>query len=218
MKVTQLANLLMVALVCTLAAAGCKKKPTPLINIPKGQIGNPTAPTETGIGNGNPAGGGGGVKSDGVTSANTGGGAGTGTGGGAGAGSGPLSQPNPGDFSNYTADAEKFKSETVYFGYDSAVVKTLDKAAAVAEFCKANPADAIRIEGHCDERGTEEYNRALGDRRALALREALISLGVDASKVITLSFGKDRPASEGHDEEAWSKNRRGEFILLTPPK
>jgi len=73
------------------------------------------------------------------------------------------------------------------------------------------------IEGHCDERGTEEYNRALGEKRAQALREYLASkLGVDAGNIRTLSYGKDRPAVPDHNDAAWAKNRRGEFVVLLP--
>src|SRR5437899_248850 len=117
-------------------------------------------------------------------------------------------------------DAAIFKAYTVHFDLDSSVVKAADKAnvQAVAEELKAHPAWAVRVEGYCDERGTEEYNRSLGERRALALREQLISLGIDPSRVDTISFGKDRPADPGHDETAWKQNRRGEFILETPPK
>lgn len=72
------------------------------------------------------------------------------------------------------------------------------------------------MDGHCDERGTEEYNRSLGERRAQGIREFLAREGVDASRVRTISFGEDKPVETGHNEAAWSKNRRGEFILLTP--
>ena len=75
----------------------------------------------------------------------------------------------------------------------------------------------MAVEGHCDERGTEEYNRSLSERRALSIRERLVNLGVSASRVTTEAFGEDKPADLGHDEAAWSKNRRGEFILLVPP-
>ena len=71
---------------------------------------------------------------------------------------------------------------------------------------------------HGTERGTEEYNRSLGERRALALRELLIKAGVDGKHIFTRSFGKDQPAVVSHDEAAWSKNRRGEFILVLPKK
>ena len=89
--------------------------------------------------------------------------------------------------------------------------------AAVADYLKANSAKAVRVEGNCDERGTEEYNRSLGERRALAVREELIRLGIDPTRVDTISYGKDRPADPGHDEAAWSKNRRDDFIVLTKP-
>ena len=89
---------------------------------------------------------------------------------------------------------------------------------AVADYLKGAPGDALLVEGHCDERGTEEYNRALGERRALALREALISGGADGQKIVTRSYGKDRKVDTGNSDAAHAKNRRGEFILLDPPK
>ena len=72
------------------------------------------------------------------------------------------------------------------------------------------------VEGNCDERGTEEYNRSLGERRALAAREGLAKLGIDPMRVFTRSFGKDKPADTGHDDSAWAKNRRDDFVLLHP--
>ena len=75
----------------------------------------------------------------------------------------------------------------------------------------------MRIEGHCDERGTEEYNRSLGERRAQSVRETLVRLGMDASMIQTITMGEERPAVPGHEEAAWSKNRRGELLLLSPP-
>ena len=109
--------------------------------------------------------------------------------------------------------------DTVYFDFDSAVVKGSEKSkvSAVAEYLKANPTSAVKVEGNCDERGTEEYNRALGDRRALAVREELITLGIAPTTVDTITYGKDKPADPGHDEAAWKKNRRDDFIVLTPP-
>ncbi len=123
------------------------------------------------------------------------------------------------DFENYNANRDVFKQYTVYFDFDRSTVKDAErtKIEAVANFLKSAPADnKLLIEGHCDERGTEEYNRALGERRALALREYLTNLGVGAEKIRTISYGEDRPAVPGNDESAWSKNRRGEFLLLTP--
>ena len=127
--------------------------------------------------------------------------------------------PAPGDFDKYTPDAEIFKAYTVYFDFDSSVLKTSEKTkvASVAEHMKANPTHAVKVEGNCDERGTEEYNRALGERRALAVREELVRLGVSAALIPTTSYGKDKPVDPGHNEAAWSKNRRDDFILLTPP-
>jgi len=112
-----------------------------------------------------------------------------------------------------------FEAQTVHFDYDSSVVKSGDKSkvAAVADALKANATAAVRVDGHCDERGTEEYNRSLGERRALAVREALIHDGIDPSRVDTRSYGRDRPVDTGKSEAAHKKNRRGEFILLTPP-
>jgi peptidoglycan-associated lipoprotein len=91
------------------------------------------------------------------------------------------------------------------------------KLAAVAEYIKAHGSDALEIDGHCDQRGTEEYNRSLGERRALALREELVRLGVEASRVDTVSFGEDRPVDPAHNDAAYAKNRRGEFVLEKHP-
>ncbi|MBI2925668.1 MAG: peptidoglycan-associated lipoprotein Pal [Verrucomicrobia bacterium] len=115
-------------------------------------------------------------------------------------------------------DRQKFKEQTVYFDFDRAAVRPAEKTKVefVATYLKGNPTNKLRVEGHCDERGTEEYNRALGERRALSLREYLINLGIGADRIITISYGEDRPAVPGQDESAWSKNRRGEFVLLLP--
>lgn len=125
----------------------------------------------------------------------------------------------PGAHDGWTPNATQFEADTVHFAYDSSVVRPGDesKVGAVADYLKSNASTAVRVEGHCDERGTEEYNRSLGDRRALAVREKLAALGVEPSRVDTESFGKDRPEDPGHNEAAWSKNRRAAFILLTPP-
>jgi len=114
---------------------------------------------------------------------------------------------------------QPFRSETVYFDFDRSTVKDseVSKIQSVASGMKSRPGKGLRIEGHCDERGTEEYNRSLGERRALAIREHLVRLGVDAQLVETISYGEDRPAEPGHSQEVWAKNRRAEFILLEPP-
>lgn len=124
------------------------------------------------------------------------------------------------DRSTWNEDHETFKAEVVYFDFDKSNVRPdqVGKVKAVAERFRTMAAKALRIDGHCDERGTEEYNRALGERRALAVREALIKEGVAADLIDTRTYGEERPAEPGHNEAAWSKNRRGEFILLSPPK
>jgi peptidoglycan-associated lipoprotein len=122
------------------------------------------------------------------------------------------------DLGDYNGDRSAFAAYTVYFDFDSSVVKGGEtaKIEAVADYLLSNPSNALQIEGHCDERGTEEYNRALGERRALAIREHLATLGVNPSIVRTISYGEDMPAVVGSDESAFAKNRRGEFILLIP--
>jgi len=114
-----------------------------------------------------------------------------------------------------TQDPAALADQTVYFAFDSAAVlsKEESKLIIVSEKLKSDPNAKLLIQGHCDERGTEEYNRSLGERRALALREALAAAGIDANRVRTISYGKDKPAETGHDDAAWSKNRRGVFIL-----
>lgn len=105
----------------------------------------------------------------------------------------------------------------VFFDYDKTVVRAEDRATLEknAQWLKANPKSKILIEGHSDERGTIEYNLALGDRRANAAREYLISLGIDPQRIATISYGEEKPFDPGHSEVAWSKNRRGHFVLTT---
>ena len=132
---------------------------------------------------------------------------------------GANGQPSREEIEGMLANREQFKANTVYFDSDKSAVKGDGKAniLAVATYLKAHSDNKVAIEGHCDERGTEEYNRSLGEKRALSARDALIGLGIGADRVVTRSFGEDKPAELGHDESAWGKNRRGEFILLTPP-
>ncbi|MGA2220249.1 MAG: OmpA family protein [Verrucomicrobiia bacterium] len=103
----------------------------------------------------------------------------------------------------------------VYFDFDSVKIRPSEvaKLEAVAAALKGN-SNKLVIEGYCDERGTAEYNRALGERRAEAAREKLVALGVAASRITTISYGRDRPADLGHDETAWAKNRRCEFSIV----
>jgi len=82
-----------------------------------------------------------------------------------------------------------------------------------AETMKQYPTWVVSIEGHCDERGTAEYNLALGERRALSVRQYLVSLGVAAERLRTVSYGKEFPFDPGHGEQAWSHNRRANFVV-----
>jgi len=121
---------------------------------------------------------------------------------------------------NWQENADQFKPDTIHFAYDSSVVPSADKSkvADVAKYLKENAQAAVRVEGNCDERGTEEYNRSLGERRALAAREELVRQGIGPDRVDTISYGEDKPVDSGHKESAWKQNRRDDFILLTPPK
>lgn len=103
--------------------------------------------------------------------------------------------------------------KTVYFAYDSAALDApaLSDLRAAAELLKTAPNALIQIAGHCDERGTQEYNLALGERRAQSVRNYLRQLGVPGDRLITLSFGEESPADPGNSESAWAKNRRCEF-------
>jgi peptidoglycan-associated lipoprotein len=102
-----------------------------------------------------------------------------------------------------------------FFDFDKSVVKpegqqTLQRQ---AEWLKRYPNVTVTIEGHCDERGTREYNLALGERRATAVQRALIALGVQANRVKTISYGKERPAVLGSNDAAWAQNRRGVTVI-----
>jgi peptidoglycan-associated lipoprotein len=102
-----------------------------------------------------------------------------------------------------------------FFDYDRAELRDDARAslAADAQWLKKYPSARILIEGHCDERGTEEYNVALGDRRANATREYLASLGISASRVATVSYGKERPFCSQETEDCWQQNRRGHLLI-----
>lgn len=106
---------------------------------------------------------------------------------------------------------------TVYFDFDKYDLKpeARDTLAVNADWLKANTGIQIQIEGHCDERGTVEYNLALGERRANAVKNYLVSLGVDEARLFTISYGEEMPADPGHNREAWAKNRRAQFKTAT---
>ncbi|HPC57948.1 MAG TPA: OmpA family protein [Kiritimatiellia bacterium] len=105
--------------------------------------------------------------------------------------------------------------EAVYFDYDSPQFSPAEQAKIdmVVTYLQVNPTHGVIVEGHCDERGSTEYNVALGERRALAVRAALISAGIDGLRVQTRSYGEERPVAFGHDESSWRLNRRAEFIF-----
>ena len=103
---------------------------------------------------------------------------------------------------------------TLYFEYDSSEVRAEYRGAvqAHANYLATNPGASVTLEGHADERGSREYNLALGERRANAVRRQLVLLGASAGQIRTTSYGEEQPANEGHDESAWSENRRVEVI------
>ncbi|HLP75340.1 MAG TPA: OmpA family protein [Candidatus Paceibacterota bacterium] len=199
MKSTLFVKLMAVGLVLSMAGVGCRKKPVgvteipnqPIAHVPSTEMLPPIQPEFPPI-----EGGTNGPGSIGI----------------------PLAD-KPGH-EGWNKDEKAFSANTVHFAFDSSALKTSEKSkvAAVADYLKSNPATAVEVAGHCDERGTEEYNRSLGERRALALREELVRLGIDPARVDTISYGEDQPANPAHNDTAWSENRRGEFILLSPPK
>jgi len=103
----------------------------------------------------------------------------------------------------------------IHFDYDKSFVREEDRPTLqeVADYLQANPGASILIEGHCDERGTAEYNIALGERRAESTKSYLVSLGVKPGALSTVSFGEEKPLDPGNSEVAWAKNRRGHFVL-----
>ena len=104
---------------------------------------------------------------------------------------------------------------TVYFDFNSANLdsNTRDVLMANADFLKSNPGIENQVEGHADERGGIQFNLALGERRAAAVKNYLVSMGVSSSRITTISFGKERPIAFGHSEGSWSRNRRANFVV-----
>lgn len=104
---------------------------------------------------------------------------------------------------------------TVNFAYNSSALDDMARASLEenANFLKENPSVTVQIEGHCDERGGVQYNLALGERRANAVRDYLVAMGVPYDSLSTISLGKERPLAFGHDESAWSQNRRANFVV-----
>jgi peptidoglycan-associated lipoprotein len=106
--------------------------------------------------------------------------------------------------------------DTVYFEFDQATLSDLAKDTLVrnAEWLRSNPNARVQVEGNADERGTPEYNLALGERRAVTVKSYLSSLGIDGSRLVTISYGEERPADSGQGEDAWARNRRVDFKAM----
>ncbi|MEN8134219.1 MAG: peptidoglycan-associated lipoprotein Pal [Thermodesulfobacteriota bacterium] len=104
----------------------------------------------------------------------------------------------------------------LYFDFDKSMIRSdqVERVEKNAEFLKNNPGVRVRIEGNCDERGTNEYNMALGQRRALSGQQYLVNLGVAGSRLDTISYGEERSLNFGHDELSWSQNRRDDFVIV----
>jgi len=200
MKMNKLSFPLVLALAVVVAGSGCKKGITRVTPLPGQQ--------QPIVGDANPNPSPGGAIPGGE---NTGG-------SGLGANSGPIATSSDWDPANTVQDRAALAANTVHFKFDSAAILSSEEAnvSAVAAALTSDPNVKLLIEGNCDERGTEEYNRALGERRALALREALAKAGIDPARIRTISYGKDKPADPGHDEAAFAKNRRGDFVLCHP--
>ena len=107
--------------------------------------------------------------------------------------------------------------QPIYFDFDKYSLRSGDRETLNrnARVLKENPTVRIRIEGNCDERGTVEYNLALGEKRARAAKDYLANLGISADRITIISYGKERPKYSGHNEEAWSKNRRDDFVIMS---
>lgn len=130
--------------------------------------------------------------------------------------SGDLSSIGENRFEDLYARCTDVEFEAIYFGFDSTVVPPaeLGKADSVARHLVDNPSRVVVVEGNCDERGSNEYNMSLGELRAQTVRNYLLNSGIDASRIQTRSFGEEKPASEGHNESSWARNRRDEFAIF----
>jgi len=113
------------------------------------------------------------------------------------------------------ADTQMFMNEDIYFDFDSSSLNDAakDLLSGKAEWLRENPNASVVIEGHCDERGTNAYNIALGDSRAESAKSYLFALGVDAVQLSKISYGEERPLDPGKNEDAWAKNRRAHFLI-----
>jgi len=113
-------------------------------------------------------------------------------------------------------EMKMFESQSIYFDFDKSDLKPEAQAGLKkkADWLRRNPGYSVRIEGNCDERGTNEYNLALGERRAASAKKFLAALGIAEDRMSIISYGEERPVDPGHNEAAWAKNRRDDFRLI----
>jgi len=195
-------SLALMVVVTSLVSAGCKSSRTvELTEIPKGK----TVADNGGGNNGGSGGGDNGGPGGGNTFNPPGGGGGT-------------DNPGGGNSGQPVIDRVTLSPQTVHFDYDSAALRPMDmpKVQAVAQYLTAQPFHIIVVEGHCDERGTEQYNISLGEQRALMIRDELVRHGIDASRVRWISYGEEHPVVTGSDDKSFKENRRGEFVVVKP--
>jgi peptidoglycan-associated lipoprotein len=192
MKMTQVVNLFAIVSAVSLTGIGCQKSSVPVTQLPGSYSGSSAADNQ----NTNPLNNAD-AKADGKTIG------------------GEITQPPPDKYSN--RDDKFFAEYIVHFEYDSPTVKSSEKSkvAYVADYLKANPSKGVEVNGHCDERGTDQYNYSLGDRRALAARDELMAMGVSGDRILTVSYGRSRPLDTSHTETARAQNRRDQFVLLS---
>ncbi|MEW6411576.1 MAG: peptidoglycan-associated lipoprotein Pal [Candidatus Zixiibacteriota bacterium] len=126
-------------------------------------------------------------------------------------------EPEPEPAPPPKAELKEAQLQTVYFDFDKFNLRNDAKAALDhnASLLKEYEDVVIKIEGHCDERGTVEYNLSLGEKRAKAAQDYLVGLGIEPARISIISYGKERPIDTGHNEEAWAKNRRAEFRIIS---
>lgn len=214
MKLNRLATVLTLGLaLTTLVATGCKKQPNRVTDLPASRAGatTPTRPTTTPGGPSDPTRGNIMLPPDNPKPTETvdlkpppde-----------------PIAQPARGSHEGWTDDPTALATESIHFAFDSATIRSDDKLKLdnVATYLKTHPTHDLRVEGNCDKRGTEGYNMALGERRALAAREQLVGMGIAPERIETRSYGEDRPVDPAENDAAYAKNRRDDFIVLIPP-
>jgi len=211
--------------VASVVLTGCPKKPAPQAGTGPGGGAGPTVSGGSGSGAGGAtAGGAGGAMGSGpgaggsMGAGSTAGAGGAGAGGAGGAGAGGAgaatgttipSLPSPKEF------VESAALRDVFFDFDKYDVRPADKGTLDenAKWLKSNQSALLLIEGHTDERGTNEYNLALGERRAKATRDYLVSVGIDAGRITVISYGEERPVCTDKTEACWAKNRRAHFLV-----